>query len=117
MKDFLKYNWKTITLTILGIIFFYLLLRTFTPLKDMSELNKYKLEQIETRILELKKIQAQLKDSIFSYQNEVKKIDNKISKIKLERSEINNYYTIKENEIKSADRTKIDSLLKKRYNY
>ena len=117
MKDFLTYNWKTITLTILGVIFVYLLVRVFTPVKDMSELNKYKLEQIDNRTKEIKKLQKDLRDSINLYQRKVSEIDGKISKIKIERTEINNYYTIKEQEIKNADKKKIDSLLRKRYNY
>lgn len=117
MKDFLTYNWKTITLTILGVIFVYLLIRVFTPVKDMSELNKYKLEQIDNRTEEIKKLQKDLRDSINLYQRKVTEIDGKISKIKIERTEINNYYTIKEQEIKNADKKKIDSLLRKRYNY
>jgi septal ring factor EnvC (AmiA/AmiB activator) len=117
MKDFLTYNWKTITLTILGVIFVYLLIRVFTPVKGMSELNKYKLEQIDNRTEEIKKLQKDLRDSINLYQRKVTEIDGKISKIKIERTEINNYYTIKEREIKNADKKKIDSLLRKRYNY
>ena len=117
MKDFLTYNWKTITLTILGVIFVYLLIRVFTPVKDMSELNKYKLEQIDNRTEEIKKLQKDLRDSINLYQRKVTEIDGKISKIKIERTEINNYYTIKEQEIKNADKKQIDSLLRSRYNF
>jgi len=117
MKEFLKYNWKTITLTILGIIFVYLLVRTFTPIKDHSELNKYKLDQIDKKIQNIEKLQKDIKDSIILYRSQIKDIDTKISKIKIERNEINNYYTIKEQEIKNADIKKIDSMFKKRYNF
>lgn len=117
MKDFLTYNWKTITLTVLGVIFVYLLIRVFTPTKDMSELNKYKLEQIDKKVSEIEKLQKSLNDSITSYQKEVKNIDKKISNIKVERNEINNYYTIKNKEIKTANSKKIDSLLRQRYNF
>ena len=61
MKDFLTYNWKTITLSILGIIFVYLLVRVLTPVPDMSDLNKYKLEQIDKHIDEMKKLQKSRK--------------------------------------------------------
>ena len=71
MKNFLTQNWKTITLTILGGIFVYLLVRVFTPTKDMSELNKYKLEQIDKHINEMKTLQKSLSDSIQSYQNKI----------------------------------------------
>ena len=117
MKNFLITNWKTITLSIFGVIFIYLLVRVLTPVPDMSELNKYKLEQIDNRTEEIKKLQKDLRDSINLYQRKVNEIDGKISKIKIERTEINRYYTIKEEEIKNADKKKIDSLFKKRYNF
>jgi hypothetical protein len=117
MKEFLTYNWKTITLTILGVIFVYLLIRVFTPVKNSSELNKYKLEQIDKRTEEIKILQKNLQDSIKIYQIKIGEIDNKISKIKVERTEINRYYTIKQKEIKNADYKEIDSLLRSRYNF
>lgn len=117
MKDFLKYNWKTITLTILGVIFVYLLVRVFTPIPDHNELNKYKLDQIDRKVKEIEKLQMDIKDSIIFYRSQIKDIDKKISNIKIQRNEINNYYTIKEEEIKNADKEKIDSMFKKRYNF
>lgn len=117
MKEFLTYNWKTITLTILGVIFVYLLIRVFTPVKDTSELNKYKLEQIDKRTEEIKVLQKNLQDSIKFYQIKIGQIDDKISNIKVERTEINRYYTIRQKEIKTADNNKIDSLLRLRYNF
>jgi predicted nuclease with TOPRIM domain len=117
MKEFLTHNWKTITLTILGVIFVYLLIRVFTPIPNHSELNKYKLEQIDKKTEEIKKLQSDLKDSIISYKLKIKDIDTKISNIKVEKNQVNNYYTIKEEEIKTADKKKIDSLLRKKYNF
>jgi septal ring factor EnvC (AmiA/AmiB activator) len=87
------------------------------PVPVPSELNKYKLEQIDKKIKDIEKLQKEINDSINSYQKQIKGIDTKISNIKIERSQINNYYTIKEEEIKNADRKKIDSLLRKRYNF
>lgn len=117
MKEFFTYNWKTITLTILGVIFIYLLVRVFTPTSDMSELNKYKLEQIDNKINDIKKLQKDLKDSIGVYRFKIQEIDKRIAKIKIERSEINNYYSIKEKEIKKTNNKEIDSLLRNRYNF
>ena len=117
MKKFLIKNWKTITLTILGGIFVYLLVRVFTPTPDMSELNKYKLEQIDKHINEMKTLQKSLSDSIQVYQNKIDEIDDKISHIKVEKKEVNNFYTQKREEIKNADKKQIDSLLRGRYNF
>jgi septal ring factor EnvC (AmiA/AmiB activator) len=117
MREFLIKNWKNITLGILGVIFVYLLVRVFTPAPDMSELNKYKLEQIDKHIEEMKNMQKSLSDSIQSYQSKITEIDEKISKIKVEKKEVNNYYTQKKEEIKNADKKQIDSLLRSRYNF
>ena len=117
MKEFLIKNWKTITLTFLGVIFVYLLVRVFTPTPDMSDLNKYKLEQIDKHINEMKEIQKSLGDSIQAYEKKIDEIDNKISHIKVEKKEVNNFYTQKREEIKNADKRQIDSLLRQRYNF
>jgi len=117
MKEFLTYNWKTITLVILGVIFVYLLVRVFTPIPDHSELNKYKLDQIDQKVDKVEKLQKELKDSIMMYKQKIQEIDTKISNIKIEKNQVNNYYTIKADDIKSADKKKIDSLFKKRYNF
>lgn len=110
-------NWKTITISVLGIIFIYLLVRVFTPTPNMSDLNKYKLEQIDKHIEEMKNLQKNLNDSIQSYQEKIDKIDQKIANIKIEKKEVNNFYTQKKEEIKNADKKQIDSLLRSRYNF
>jgi septal ring factor EnvC (AmiA/AmiB activator) len=117
MEEFFIKNWKNIVLTLLGVIFIYLLFRVFTPAPDMSEINKYKLEQLDKHINEMKQLQLKLNDSIQSYQNKIDKIDEKIGKIKIEKSQVNNYYTQKKEDIKNADKKQIDSLLRNRYNF
>jgi septal ring factor EnvC (AmiA/AmiB activator) len=117
MKEFFIKNWKNIVLTLLSVIFIYLLFRVFTPAPDMSEINKYKLEQLDKHINEMKQLQLKLNDSIQSYQNKIDKIDEKIGKIKIEKSQVNNYYTQKKEDIKNADKKQIDSLLRNRYNF
>ena len=64
MKEFITKNWKNITLGLLGVVFVYLLVRVLTPAPDMSELNKYKLEQIDKHIEGNEKPQISLSDSI-----------------------------------------------------
>lgn len=117
MKEFISKNWKNITLGLLGVIFIYLVFRVFTPTPQVSDLNKYKLEQIDKHIEEMKNLQKSLSDSIQSYQSKIDEIDEKISNIKVEKKEVNNYYTQKKEEIKNADKKQIDSLLRNRYNF
>lgn len=117
MREFFIKNWKNITLGILGVIFVYLLVRALTPTQDTSELNKFKLYQIDKHIEEIKNLQKSLGDSIQSYGNKIEEIDDKISNIKIEKKEVNNFYTQKKEEIKNADKKQIDSLLRSRYNF
>jgi septal ring factor EnvC (AmiA/AmiB activator) len=117
MKNILKDNWKIIALSVLGVIFIYLLIRVFTPIPDRSELNKYKLDQINKNIEGMKKLQKSLSDSIQVYQHKIDQVDKNISNIKIEKKEVNNYYTQKKEEIKTADKKQIDSLFKIRYNF
>jgi septal ring factor EnvC (AmiA/AmiB activator) len=117
MREFFIKNWKNITLGLLGVIFVYLLVRVLTPTQDTSELNKFKLDQIDKHIEEIKNLQKSLSDSIQSYENKIEEIDDKISNIKIEKKEVNNFYTQKKEVIKNADKKQIDSLLRSRYNF
>ena len=117
MKEFISKNWKNITLGLLGVIFIYLVFRVFTPTPQVSDLNKYKLEQIDKHIEEIKNLQKSLSDSIQSYQSKIDEIDEKISNIKFEKKQVNNYYIQKKEEIQNANKVQIDSLLRKRDNF
>lgn len=117
MKNFFLTNWKDITLVIFGTILLFLIFKILTPIQDNSELTKYKLEQIEKKLVEIKDKQKVLSDSIEVYKKKIIDVDKKLLNIKIERKQVNNFYTIKEEEIKSADKKKIDSLLRKRYNF
>lgn len=117
MREFLKYNFKTIVQIVVVLLLVVLLVRSFTTIPDRSELLKYKLEQIDKNVDSLKKIQLKLSDSLFVYKKQIEKIDSNINKIRIEKKTINNYYEIKEEEIKGFNRRQIDSLLKVRYKY
>lgn len=115
--EFIKKYWKTALTVILGIGVLYLVVYLATPKPKMSELDKYKLEQIDKHIEQLKKLQENLNDSLNVYEKKINEIDVKISHIKVERKEVNNYYTQKREDIQNADKRQIDSLLRKRYNF
>ena len=51
----------------------FLLVRTFTPAPDKSELLKYKLNQLDQNINKMKQLQLQLNDSISSYKKDIDK--------------------------------------------
>jgi septal ring factor EnvC (AmiA/AmiB activator) len=117
VKEFLKYNFKTIIQITIVLLLVILLVRSFTSIPDRSELLKYKLDKIDQEINDLRKTQSILLDSLRSYKDEIKKIDNSISNIRLEKKTINNYYEIQSEKIKGLKRKEIDSLLRKRYKY
>jgi peptidoglycan hydrolase CwlO-like protein len=116
MKYIKKY-WKHFVAIILAVVLLYGIVYLATPKPQMSELDKYKLEQLDQNIQKLQKLQQSLNDSISSYQQKICEIDDKIGKIKVERKEVNNFYTQKKEEIKNADKKQIDSLLRSRYNF
>ena len=103
-------------LIILGVVILtYFLILLFTKKPQMSELDKYKLNEINQNIEKLKNLQNTLNDSLFVYQEKIDQIDNKINNIKIETNQVNNYYTQKKEEIKNSTNKQIDSLLRGRY--
>lgn len=117
IKEFLIKNYSNIILTLMGGLLIYLLVRTFTPIPDNSELVKYKLEKIDEEIKDLSEQRKKIDESISLYNEKIKKIDESISKIKIEKTVVNNYYEIKENKLSKSTAREIDSLLKERYKY
>jgi len=115
--EFLKKYWQKILIGVGVFAIIYLLILILTKKPEMSELDKYKLEQLDKHIGELKNLQKSLNDSINSYNQKVKDIDKKISNIKIEKKEVNNYYFQKKEEIKNLNNKQLDSLFKKRYNF
>lgn len=115
--EVIKKYWKTILYVILSIVVLYFIIRIATPKPQMSELDKYKLDQLDQNIQKLQKLQQSLNDSLNVYQKKIDQIDEKIGKIKVERKEVNNFYTQKRTEIQNADKKQVDSLLRSRYNF
>lgn len=117
MKKFIKTYYKEIIQVGLGLLLIFLLVKTFIPAPDKSELLKYKLEQLDQNINKMKQLQLQLNDSISSYKKDIDKIDENISKIKSEKTTINNYFEQKKEKIEGMSKQEIDSSFKQRYKY
>lgn len=115
--ELIKKYWKQSLYIILGIVALYFVIRIATPKPQMSELDKFKLEQLDQNIQRLQKLQENLNDSLSVYQNKIDQIDEKIGNIKVEKKEVNNFYTQKRVEIQNADKKQVDSLLRSRYNF
>ena len=117
MKEFLIRNYSNIVQTLLGILLIFLLVRTFTPIPDNSELIKYKLEKIDEEVKSLSEQRKKIDESIKLYNEKIKKIDESISKIKIEKTVVNNYYELKKGQLSKSTAKQIDSLLRVRYKY
>ena len=117
MRQFLKTNYKDILFVGIGLIVIYFAVYLFTPKPKMSELYKYKLEQINKDIESILKNQKQLDKRIEGYKSELTKIDSTIAQVRNQKTIIREYYKDKGEEISKMDVTQLDSLFHKRYKY
>ena len=114
MKKFLNDNFKYILIVVGSIIVYLFILDLMTPSNGMT---KEDLKQIDKDINLLIESQKKLDESINEYKKEIEKIDSTISNIKVKKEVVNNYYEQKGKEIKDADVTQVDSLLRLRYKF
>jgi len=117
MKEFfIKYFREILLVVLIGMVVF-LLIKVYTPAPDKSELLKYKLDQLDQKILDLKNKQKELDDSISVYKKNIKIINENIDNIRSQKTTINNYYEIKEKEIPKWTNKQVDSAFRVRYKY
>jgi hypothetical protein len=117
IKDFLFKNYSSIIQTILGILLIFLLVKTFQPIPDNSELIKFKLDTLNKEIESLHLQQRSIDSCIRNTNENIKKIDNQIDSIKVEKKTINNIYNTNSTKIRNFDAKQTDSLLRLRYRY
>ena len=115
MRNIIKTYYKEIALVLLIGAVVFLLVRIFTPAPDKSELLKYKLQQLDTTINNLKQKQKDLDDSISFYKKDIERIDENINNIRSQKTVVNNYYEKKAKEIPGLTNQQVDSSLRKRY--
>lgn len=117
MKEFVVKYYKEILIAVFGVVIIFLLLKVYGKTTDNSDLIKFKMEILDKEINELYNQRKSLDSSINLHNENIKKIDKALSGLKIEKTTINKFYQIKENEIKGADAKKVDSLLRLRYGY
>lgn len=117
MKEFFLKYFKEILLVVFGIVLIFLIVKIYTPAPDKSDLLKYKLNQLDETISDLKKRQKDLNDSIAKNKEDIIQIDKNIDDIKSQKTTINNYYEIKDKEIPKWTNKQIDSAFRARYKY
>jgi peptidoglycan hydrolase CwlO-like protein len=117
MKNTIKNYYKEIALVLLIGAVVFLLIKVFTPAPDKSELLKYKLQQLDSTVINLKQKQKDLDNSIDIYKKDIERIDENIDNIRSQKTVVNNYYEKKANEIPSWTNQQVDSALRKRYRF
>jgi septal ring factor EnvC (AmiA/AmiB activator) len=95
----------------------YLIVYLLTPEQDMSELDKYKLEQIDKDINLIIENQKKLDKQIEGYKDEISKIDSTISQVKNQKTIVREYYKDLGEKVDKMKKKEIDSFFHARYNY
>jgi septal ring factor EnvC (AmiA/AmiB activator) len=117
MKTIFLNNYKTLLYILFGVGALYLMVLFFTPKPEMSELDKYKLNQLNKDIQDIKNNQIKLDSTINNYEKEISKIDSTLAKVRNQKTIVKEYYKEKGEEITGMKPSQIDSLFHKRYKY
>ena len=115
--EFIKKYWKYVVGVILTISVLYLIIYLATPKPEMSELDKYKLEQLDKNINLIIENQKKLDKQIEGYKNELSQIDSTISKVKNQKIIVKEYYKEQGEKITEMKPSEIDKLFHDRYKY
>lgn len=115
--EFLKKYWQKILIGVGVFAIIYLLILILTKKPEMSELDKYKLDQLNKDIHLIIENQKKLDKQIESYKKELSHIDSTIAKVQNQKTIIKEYYKEKGEKISGMKPSEIDSLFHKRYNY
>jgi septal ring factor EnvC (AmiA/AmiB activator) len=117
MKTIFLNNYKTLLYILFGVGALYLMVLFFTPKPEMSELDKYKLNQLNKDIQDIKNNQIKLDSTINNYEKEISKIDSTLAKVRNQKTIVKEYYKEKGEELTGMKPSQIDSLFHKRYKY
>jgi septal ring factor EnvC (AmiA/AmiB activator) len=115
--EFIKKYWKLFIGIVGGLFLLYLIIFMLTPKPDMSELDKYKLEQLDKNINLLIENQKKLDKQIEGYKKELSHIDSTISKVQNQKVIIKEYYKEQGDKISEMKPSEIDKLFHERYKY
>ncbi len=115
--SYIKKYWKIILGVILFSFILYFTIYLLTPKRDMSDLNKYKLDELNKEIDLIIENQKNLTKKIKTYEDKLLKIDSVINKIKIQKITVNKYYKEKSEKITNMDSSDIDKFFHERYKY
>ena len=115
--ELVKKYWKYVVGVILTISVLYLIIYLATPKPEMSELDKYKLEQLDKDINLIIENQKKLDKQIEGYKNELSHIDSTIATVKNQKIIVKEYYKEQGEKITEMKPSEIDKLFHDRYKY
>ena len=115
--ELVKKYWKYVVGVILTIGVLYLIIYLATPKPKMSELDKYKLEQLDKDINLIIENQKKLDKQIEGYKNELSHIDSTIATVKNQKIIVKEYYKEQGEKITEMKPSEIDKLFHDRYKY
>lgn len=105
-------------LIILGVVILtYFLILLFTKKPQMSELDKYKLEQLDKNINLIIENQKKLDKQIEGYKNKLSQIDSTIATVRNQKIIVKEYYKEQGEKITEMKPSEIDKLFHDRYKY
>lgn len=113
----IKKYWKYAVAVILGIGVLYGVIYLATPKPEMSELDKYKLDQLDKDINLIIENQKKLDKQIEGYKKELSHIDSTIAKVQNQKTIVKEYYKEQGEKISGMKPSEVDKLFHDRYKY
>lgn len=115
VKNFLVKYYKEIIGLLIGLFILYWVIYITTPKKQMSGVDKYKIELIDNKIDEINKSQRKLDSTINLLNKELVSLNKTISTIKKEKIIVKKVYDEKINRVDGLNDVQLDSFFTNRY--
>ena len=115
VKNFLVKYYKEIIILLVGLFILYWIIYFTTPKSEMSGVDKYKIELIDTKIDAINKSQIKLDSTIGELKEELAGLNKNISTIKKEKTTIKKIYDEKINRVDELNDAQLDSFFANRY--
>ena len=113
--DFILKNYKTILQFVFGVFVLYWLIFFLTPRIEMSEVDKYKIQQIDEFVKKTYENQLKLDSSIKEFNEEIELVEKNIERIKGEKTVIREIYHEEINRVNEYSDKQLDSFFTNRY--
>lgn len=112
---FISTNYKTILQLGFGIFVVYWMIFFLTPKIEMSEVDRYKIQQIDEFVKKTYENQLKLDSSIKEFNEEIEVVEMNIKRIKGEKTVIREIYHEEINRVNEYSDKQLDSFFTNRY--